>query len=131
MEENLDIANILEKAMTLSKLFEAPQEEKEEQEENIQKKEDNSLINIENMAHMLKMFKMVSNIQEQIKEEQAKSTLYPEGDLNTPAIITIKSALPYLDYRYQMCISLAIKLIEIHSIMEKYKEGRYITSNES
>lgn len=51
------------------------------------------------------------------KEET--QVLFFEEDLNTPALNTIKHALPYLDQRYQKSLSIVIRLVEIHMILSK------------
>lgn len=128
MEKNgeIDMLKVLEQAMALSKTF-----QNDNKESTQQKTDDNNMEGMLKMAEMFSLINKVTSKQETHKKqkEDTKNTLYTEmfneetyfeTDINTPAIKTIKSALPYLDYKYQKNIGVAIKLIEIQRILDKY-----------
>lgn len=142
-DNGLDMMKMMAEAMRLSKVLNGDGEDN---------KVDNETEDMDGMENMLQMIKMVSLISNTMKpnleisnqtteisknfsgEEFIKHVSYFEEDVNTPAIKTIKSALPYLDYKYQRNIGVALKLIEIQRILDKYSsavENMDITKNEN
>ena len=115
--ESMDISKIIETVKIIS--------------DNMPKNSDNSNTNKDmDMAKMLEIISLLNRALPKkdsetqsplplVAKEEPLPTLYFEQELNTPAIKTIKSALPYLDQKYQKSISIAIRLVEIQMILGK------------
>lgn len=133
-KNELDMMKVMTQAMELSKVLKGSDEASGEKKSGSD--EDNDM---ESMLKMMEIVSLLSNtmskpeveLDEQRKEvsneflggEFNKHMAYFENDINTPAIKTIKSALPYLDYKYQRNIGVAVKLIEIQRILDKYSSA--------
>jgi|GEM_PF-1835644 len=144
-KNGLDMMKIMAEAMQLSKVLNGDGEDN---------KATNGTEDTSDMESMLKMMEIASLLSNTISkrsslelsnqtteisknfsgEEFTRHVSYFEEDINTPAIKTIKSALPYLDYKYQRNIGVAVKLIEIQRILDKYSSAvmnMEITKNEN
>lgn len=118
----------IQQAMELSKAFEGNNKEADDKDSNT---------NMDSMMKMVQMFKLMNTVspkqkhkneeerdnKEFLYEDFNKHVTYFEDDINIPAINTIKSALPYLDYKYQKNIGIAVKFIEIQRILDKYSSA--------
>ena len=132
MEEknSFDMKRVMAQAMELSKVLNGGQE-KSSNEDSINSENNSSM---ESMLKIMEIVSLIGNTMSKsesaqeseevpsvfLGEEFSKNVAYFEDDINTPAIKTIKSALPYLDYKYQKNIGVAVKLIEIQRILDKY-----------
>lgn len=65
--------------------------------------------------------KQEPDIKEEINEGGQVSKIELEKDMQTPAIRTIKAAIPYLDYEYQRNIGIMVKIIELDNLIKNYK----------
>ncbi|MBR1736715.1 MAG: hypothetical protein IJ736_06820 [Firmicutes bacterium] len=95
-----------------------------------------SLSQIEKAAGLIQMIKILSENNEpqneekeesskiEIKESEPKQRHYIQEfdeELQTPALKTIKAAIPYLDFEYQKNLGMFVKIMEINSLMRKYR----------
>lgn len=129
-KNEFDMIKAMKQAMELSKAFESGSKKPVNENNN------SSSIDMDNMMKIVEMVKLMNTVapaqepkKEKEKEKPTKEFFNEdfnsqvtnfEDDINTPAINTIKSALPYLDYKYQKSIGLAVKFIEIQRILSKY-----------
>lgn len=135
----LDMIKMVEQAKALSELFNQGNEEKDDKENNNEnKKDENSDEQFKKMIKMAQMMKVISEInnenniekesQKQEKKDEivvAKKEKYYmqpfDNDLQTPAIRTIKAAIPHLEYKYQKNMGILVKVIELDNLLKKYK----------
>jgi len=118
MEDNQDFSKMIDSAMALSKLFKNSASTPSEQATESSFNPDTVL----KMMDMMKMFSSSKSEQTSKPKEEINILSVVENDMNTPAINTIKSALPFLEAKYQMCLFVALKLVEIQMVVSKYKE---------
>lgn len=115
---DMEMVDMLEKAKELSKVM-----NNENQLENDEKKDNQ----FENMIKMMKMFKAVSALnnldkEDESKKEEINNYVQPfDEQFQTPAIKTIKAAIPYLEFPYQKNMGILVKIIELDSLMKRYK----------
>ncbi len=119
----MDITQMLEKAKTISEAVDSVQAENKSEDLN----------NFDQTMRIVKLVKIMSEINKLNKEfepenkniaalEEKKETAQEvEQDLQTPAIRTIKAAIPYLDFEYQKNIGIMIKIIELDNLIKSYK----------
>jgi len=97
---------------------------------------------IEKMMKMFKIIRMMNGnndntiekkdnnkeIKEEIKKEKKEDDhignyIIPfDEEIQTPAIKTIKAAIPYLEYKYQKNMGIMVKIIELDNLIKKYKD---------
>jgi len=91
---------------------------------------------IEKMMKMFKIIKMMNGSndntiekKENIKKEEKKEDSHVNNyiipfdeEIQTPAIKTIKAAIPYLEYKYQKNMGIMVKIIELDNLIKKYKD---------
>ncbi len=101
-----DTQRLVEQAMSLSRLF---------------GKGDQANDNAQMVNQMMDMYKALRSFQSDITKptESVSETVF-DDEINTPAIKSIKAAIPYLEPRYQKNVGLMIKLIEIQRLIEVY-----------
>ncbi len=67
-----------------------------------------------------------SNINERTidteNEEKKPPPKYYDDQINTPGLLSIKAAIPYLDFEYQRKIGVLIKLLELKKLLEMYSQ---------
>ncbi|MBR1443222.1 MAG: hypothetical protein IJ583_06780 [Firmicutes bacterium] len=101
---------------------------------------DDSLAQIEKAAGIIQMIKILSenndnsgNNTEIVKKETKQRHYIQEFDeeLQTPALKTIKAAIPYLDFEYQKNLGMFVKIMEINSLMRKYRSVSVTSSDKN
>lgn len=128
---------MMEQAKTLSKLFNDNDDNNNQNE----KKEDSGE-QFEKMIKMAQMMQVISEIGDNnetdkkdnekpykekvvVSENPKKEEKYYvqpfDNDLQTPAIRTIKAAIPHLEYKYQKNMGILVKVIELDNLLKKYK----------
>lgn len=127
----MEISQMLEKAKLISEAMNEPSEEKNNND---------TSLNTDNFEQALKIVKLmkvmgelnkinqevnqeVLNEKNEIKalEEKKPPIADFDQDLQTPAIRTIKAAIPYLDFEYQKNIGIMVKVIELDNLIKSYK----------
>lgn len=124
----MELSQMLEKAKLIS----------EAMNENTEEKNKEPALNTDNFEQALKIVKLmkvmgeINKINQEINQEgnnkkeeisvlEDKKIVDFEQDMQTPAIRTIKAAIPYLDFEYQKNIGIMVKVIELDNLIKSYK----------
>lgn len=77
----------------------------------------------DNILEMIELLKEKNrNVKSNTKELERNLPINFIDDINSPAIKTIKSCIPYLEEKHQRNVALFIKIIELQTLMDKYKK---------
>lgn len=118
----MEISQMLEKAKAISDAVNNPSDENiENNNDSDNFKQAMQIVNlIKIMSEINKVNKEINSDDESIYEKKEIISEF-EQDLQTPAIRTIKAAIPYLDFEYQKNIGIMIKIIELDNLIKKYR----------
>ncbi|MCD8238000.1 MAG: hypothetical protein LUC92_01495 [Clostridiales bacterium] len=83
---------------------------------------DLSLERLAGLAKIINSFKAAEKSRENINRETVLSACDFDKELDTPAIKTIKAAIPYIDRRYRRELGVMVKLIEIDRLLNGFRE---------
>lgn len=138
----MDMMKMMEQAKALSDIFNESNtinsKESKNNKEDTNDKETSSPseLDTEQITKMIKLaqiMKTMNNESEENKNNQEntiqniqeeKNYIQPfDSDLQTPAIRTIKAAIPYLEFEYQKNMGVLVKIIELDNLMKKYKSA--------
>lgn len=76
---------------------------------------------IEKIMNMVKVIQAATAPAESAENNDASENEFTEPKEGTPAINTIKAAIPYLDTKYQKNIGIMVKLIEIDRLINNFQ----------
>ncbi|MCD7854476.1 MAG: hypothetical protein LUG66_02540 [Clostridiales bacterium] len=83
---------------------------------------DLSLERLAGLAKIINGFKAAEKSRENINKETVSAAYDFDKELDTPAIKTIKAAIPYIDRRYRRELGVMVKLIEIDRLLNGFRE---------
>lgn len=92
--------------------------------------EKNSAINDDTLERLAGLARLVNTFKENDKRTAEKTKIRDDFDrrFDTPAINTIKAAIPYIDRRYRRGLGVMVKLIEIDKFLSEYRGVEIMSS---
>lgn len=133
----MDIADMLEKARSISEAInESSDNVNDENNKSAESTENNNVKNIDDFGQAMRLMKLMKIMGEinktndkasdekeniHVCDEKKEVVSDFEQDLQTPAIRTIKAAIPYLDFEYQRNIGIMVKIIELDNLIKRYQ----------
>ncbi len=89
---------------------------------------DNDFEKIMQMMELFNLFKTEEPTQNKSENLNHESKDFFDSQIHSPSIMTIKAAIPFLDYHQQRNIGIMIKVIEIQKLIEIYS-SQMVTQN--
>lgn len=122
--EETDMLKIFEQAAAMSKMMNPDSESAKAQGEWLEKM--TAMIEVVKLMKAMQPPQALSKVRAPFevkapRQEQPDPDFY-DAPIHTPALRTIKAAIPHLDYRYQKNLGVMVKLIEIQRLLEMYNE---------
>lgn len=74
----------------------------------------------EKISQMLQMMELMKNLSKTTEKTTEKTYKYYDEPIHTPAMRSIKSAIPYLEPEYQRSMGIFMKFIELKKLLEAY-----------
>jgi len=120
--KEMDMAKIIEQAADLSKIFNQAQDNNEKENKEAENNEQGQEDGFARMAAMMEIMQLMRSMQQEPEKQPSgkHEAQYYDDSVLTPTIRSIKSAIPYLEHRYQRPLGITIKLIEIQRLLEMY-----------
>lgn len=140
-EKNQDMFKMFEQAMAMSKLFQSKEDASGEQVGEKTEGDHGNTDPFKRAMDMMQFFNMMNQTGPKTdtpasqktpgtsaddakpRHSRAKpspTTAYFDDSIHTPALKSIKSAIPYLEYKYQKNLGIWVKLVELQKLMEMY-----------